>query len=64
LDEIYLKIDGRMVYPWRAVGAEGEVLGRHHDPRRPAEDMTAPATLAALQITLGPRAPFGDDVPH
>jgi transposase-like protein len=25
LDEVYLKIDGRMVYLWRAVGAEGEV---------------------------------------
>jgi transposase-like protein len=26
LDEVYLKIDGRMVYPWRAVDDEGEVL--------------------------------------
>src|SRR5580700_11062929 len=26
LDEIYLKSDGRMVYLWRAVDAEGEVL--------------------------------------
>ena len=26
LDEIYPKIDGRMVYLWRAVDAEGEVL--------------------------------------
>ena len=26
LDEIYLKIDGRLVYLWRAVDAEGEVL--------------------------------------
>jgi putative transposase len=26
LDEIYLKIDGRMAYLWRAVDAEGEVL--------------------------------------
>jgi hypothetical protein len=26
LDEVYLKIDGRMVYPWRATDAEGEVL--------------------------------------
>ena len=24
LDEVYLKIDGRMVYLWRAVDAEGE----------------------------------------
>ena len=26
LDEVYLKIDGRMVYLWRAVDAVGEVL--------------------------------------
>ena len=26
LDEVYLKIEGRMVYLWRAVDAEGEVL--------------------------------------
>ena len=26
LDEVYIKIDGRMVYLWRAVDAEGEVL--------------------------------------
>ncbi len=26
LDEVYLKIDGRMVYLWRVVDAEGEVL--------------------------------------
>jgi transposase-like protein len=27
LDEVYLKIDGRMLYLWRAVDAAGEVLG-------------------------------------
>ena len=26
LDEVYLKIDGRLVYLWRAMDAEGEVL--------------------------------------
>ena len=26
LDEVYLRIDGRMVYLWRAVDAEGEIL--------------------------------------
>jgi DDE domain len=26
LDEVYIKIDGRLVYLWRAVNAEGEVL--------------------------------------
>ena len=28
LDEVYLKIDGRMVYLWRAVDAEGEVQSK------------------------------------
>ena len=27
LDEVYLKIDGRMVYLWRAVDAEGAIGG-------------------------------------
>jgi transposase-like protein len=26
LDEVYLKVDGRMVYLWRAADAEGKVL--------------------------------------
>ena len=26
IDEVYLKIDGRLVYLWRAVDSEGEVL--------------------------------------
>jgi transposase-like protein len=26
LDKVYLKIDGRMAYLWRAIDAEGEVL--------------------------------------
>src|SRR5277367_1967206 len=26
LDEVYLRVDGRMVYLWRAVDAEGEVV--------------------------------------
>ena len=26
LDEVYVKIDGRMAYLWRAVDSEGEVL--------------------------------------
>ena len=34
LDEVYLKIDGRMVYLWRAVDAEGEVLDVLVQPRR------------------------------
>jgi putative transposase len=34
LDEVYLKIDGRMVYLWRAVDAEGEVLDVLAESRR------------------------------
>src|SRR5450432_4037235 len=34
LDEVYLKIDGRMVYLWRAVDAEGEVLDVLVQPQR------------------------------
>ena len=28
LDEVYVKIDGEMRYPWRAMDLEGEALGR------------------------------------
>jgi hypothetical protein len=34
LDEVYLKIDGRMVYLWRAVDAEGEILDVLVQPKR------------------------------
>src|ERR1700751_1668635 len=34
LDEVYLKIDGRMVYLWRAVDAEGEALDVLVQPKR------------------------------
>ena len=34
LDEVYLKIAGRMVYLWRAVDAEGEVLDGRKGPER------------------------------
>ena len=34
LDEVYLKIDGRMVHLWRAVDAEGEVLDVLVQPKR------------------------------
>ena len=38
LDEVYLKIAGRMIYLWRAVDAEGEVLddGGHGAPSFPS----------------------------
>jgi putative transposase len=34
LDEVYLKIDGWMVYLWRAIDAEGEVLDVLVQPER------------------------------
>ena len=36
LDEVYLKIDGRLVYLWRAVDAEGEVLVQTRRNKRAA----------------------------
>jgi len=49
LDEFYLKIDGRMVYLWRVVDAEGDVLDvlvqskrNKHAARRPETDARAP----------------------
>jgi transposase-like protein len=50
LDEVYLKIDGRMVYLWRAVDAEGEVLDvlvqskrTHRHSRRIGRRVLSPA---------------------
>ena len=34
LDEVYLKIDGRRVYLWRAVDAGGEVLDAQVQSKR------------------------------
>jgi putative transposase len=44
LDEVYLKIDGRMAYLWRAVDAEGEVLDV-----RPAPGVLAAARAAFVR---------------
>src|SRR5277367_1382187 len=56
LDEVYLKIDGRMAYLWRAVDAEGEVL-------RPAGSIQAQQARcseidaqASEEVCLRPRA--------
>jgi hypothetical protein len=43
LDEVYLKINGRMIYLWRAVDAEGEVLDvlvQSRNDKRAAADPT------------------------
>ena len=34
LDEVFVSIDGRQLYVWRAVDSEGEVLGILIQPRR------------------------------
>jgi transposase-like protein len=47
LDEVYLKIDGRMVYLWRAVDAEGEVLDVLVQSRR-----NKPAALKLMRKLL------------
>jgi putative transposase len=49
LDEVYLKIDGRMVYLWRAVDAEGEVLDVL-DPHSPKTAMRIPLIRLAELI--------------
>jgi putative transposase len=36
LDGVYLKIDGRLVYLWRAVDAEGEVVSPDQEEKRAA----------------------------
>ena len=47
LDEVYLRIDGRLVYLWRAVDAEGEVLDVLVQTRR-----NKPAALKLLRKLL------------
>src|SRR3984893_15165329 len=51
LDEVYLKIAGRMVYLWRAVDAEGEVLDVLVQSR-PASDIRL-AWTPALRVHTG-----------
>jgi hypothetical protein len=48
LDEVYLKIDGRLVYLWRAVDAEGEVLDVLVQTR-----LALPLYLPFFSITCG-----------
>ncbi len=54
LDEVYLKIDGRLGYLWRAVDAEGEVLDVLVQIRRQAGGAQIDAQ-AAEEIWLCPR---------
>ena len=55
LDEVYLKIDGRMVYLWRAVDAEGEVLDVLVQSKR-NKDAALKLMRKLLRKCLRPRA--------
>src|ERR1700720_1528186 len=55
LDEVYLKIDGRLVYLWRAVDAEGEVLDVLVQTRRNRRAALKFDAQAAEEIWLCPR---------
>ena len=54
LDEVYLKIAGRMVYLWRAVDAEGEVLDVLVQSRR-NKRRAEPHAQAAEEVWICPR---------
>src|ERR1700674_4864357 len=56
LDEVYLKIDGRMVYLWRAVDAEGEVLDVLVQSKRNKPAALNPDAQASEEICLRSRA--------
>jgi putative transposase len=55
LDEVYPKIDGRLVYLWRAVDAEGEVLDVLVQTRRNKRAALKIDAQAADEIWLCPR---------
>ena len=55
LDEVYLKIDGRLVYLWRAVDAEGEVLDVLVQTRTQQTGGAQIDAQAAEEIWLCPR---------
>ena len=55
LDEVYLKIDGRVVYLWRAVDAEGEVLDVLVQAKRKQAGDAETHAQAAEEIWLCPR---------
>ncbi len=60
LDEVYLKIDGSMVYLWRAVDAEGEVLDGHRQLKR----SWAEGRRFFSEVRSGRSACLGDLVPN
>jgi transposase-like protein len=63
LDEVYLKIDGRMVYLWRAVDAEGEVLDVLVQSKRDKHVALETDAQAAERWLPPPMAPVLDGHP-
>jgi putative transposase len=57
LDEVYLKIDGRLVYLWRAVDSEGEVLAVIFQAKRHQQ-----AALQLMRKSLKKRAYIPDQI--
>ncbi len=63
LDEVYLKIDGRMVYLWRAVDAEGEVLDVLVQSRRNKEAALKLMRKLLRKYSFLPDRLITDDLP-
>ncbi len=61
LDEAYLKIDGRMVYLWRAVDAEGEVLDVLVQSRRDKHAALKPMRKLLKKYGFVPDRSIADD---
>ena len=62
LDEVYLKIDGRMVYLWRAVDAEGEVLDVLVQPKRNKHAALKLMRKLLKKCAFVPKRPVTDDL--
>jgi putative transposase len=62
LDEVYLKIDGRMVYLWRAVDAEGEVLDVLVQSKRDKCAALKPMRKLLRKYTVVPERLVTDDL--
>ena len=62
LDEVYLKIDGRMVYLWRAVDAEGEVLDVLVQSKRNKHAALKPMRKLLKKYAFAPERLVTDDL--
>jgi putative transposase len=63
LDEVYLKIDGQMVYLWRAVDAEGEVLDVLVQSKRNKEAALRLMRKLLKKYAFAPERLVTDDLP-